>query len=246
MLSADRIGLGLVVLGGVGAVINVPALALMSLGVLGPTLLRELGWLKDDDDFTRRIAHRAGFHALAVTVALLAVNRLLMRMGSDLPPAFAGDGLYFPLENTIQTGLGVFAISYVLQYWGSRLGAVRVLVGVAVLIVLTGLSNLLISLRFDHASDPAFLLLVVAIAAAIVGLAWLTARRPRIGGAVLLVLLFCALVGLGREIAGLGTMPDHVHSQGMFWGLTTVLLSLLVLFGPVIVALLREGDDGSA
>ena len=59
-LSADRIGLGLVVLGGVGAVINVPALALMSLGVLGPTLLRELGWLKDDDDFTRRIAHRAG------------------------------------------------------------------------------------------------------------------------------------------------------------------------------------------
>ncbi|HSM16107.1 MAG TPA: hypothetical protein VK845_03790 [Gemmatimonadales bacterium] len=33
------------------------------LGAFGPGILRELGWLRDQDEFQRRAAHRAGYHA---------------------------------------------------------------------------------------------------------------------------------------------------------------------------------------
>jgi len=39
----------------------------MGVGAFGPGILRELGWLKDQDEFQRRAAHRAGYHAFAVT-----------------------------------------------------------------------------------------------------------------------------------------------------------------------------------
>lgn len=241
LLTADRIGLGLVALGMVGAVVNLPMLALASLGVLGPPLLRELGWLKDDDDFTRQAAHKAGFHAMVVILGLLVIDRLLMRVGDSLPPAFDRHGLYYPLENTISTGLAVFAISYVMQYWGVRVGAVRVVVGAGVLVVLTGVSNILIGLRFGlNRVDFGFFLVTPFILA----LALLVNRRPRLGGGLILALVAAAVIGLARMMAGLDSMPDHVAEQGMFWGLATAMVSLVVIFGPVGIALLRERESG--
>ena len=242
LLTADRIGLGLVALGTVGAVVNLPMLALASLGVLGPPVLRELGWLNDDDDFTRQAAHKAGFQTMVLLMALLVADRLLMRLGDSLPPAFGGDGLYYPLENTISTGLAVFAVSYVMQYWGVRVGAVRVIVGVGVLTALTGVSNILLGLRFgmNRIDFGAFLIVPVILL-----LALLVHRRPRLGGGLILALVGLAVYGLGRMLAGLDSMPDHVRQQGMFWGLMTAVISLVVIFGPVGLALLRDRDvDG--
>ncbi len=42
-------------------------LALVGVGTFGPGILRELGWLRDQDEFQRRAAHRAGYHAFIVT-----------------------------------------------------------------------------------------------------------------------------------------------------------------------------------
>ena len=36
------------------------------LGAFGPGILRELGWLKDQDEFKRQAAHRAGYHAYLI------------------------------------------------------------------------------------------------------------------------------------------------------------------------------------
>jgi hypothetical protein len=41
-------------------------LTLVALGTFGPGILRELGWLKDKDEFERRAARRAGYHAYLV------------------------------------------------------------------------------------------------------------------------------------------------------------------------------------
>ena len=38
-------------------------LLLTALGALGPGFLREVGWLRDKDEFQRRADHRAGYHA---------------------------------------------------------------------------------------------------------------------------------------------------------------------------------------
>ena len=36
------------------------------LGAFGPGILRELGWLEDQDEFQRQAAHRAGYHAYLI------------------------------------------------------------------------------------------------------------------------------------------------------------------------------------
>jgi len=38
----------------------------MGLGIFGPGVLREIGWLRDKDEFELRVARRAGYHAYLV------------------------------------------------------------------------------------------------------------------------------------------------------------------------------------
>lgn len=199
LLTADWIGIGLVALGHVGAVVDLPLLALASLGVLGPPILRELGWLRDDDDFTRQAAHKAGFHAMVLIMALFVADRLLL-----------------------------------------RLGAVRVIIGFGVLTGLTGVSNLLILIRSGdlNSMDYGFFLIVPFILL----FAQLVARRPRVGGGIILALVGLTVAAMARQIAGLDSMPEHVREQGMFWGMMTGVVTVLVLFGPVGVALVRNRE----
>ena len=46
-------------------------LLLTALGTFGPGILREVGWLRDKDEFQRQAAHRAGYHAFLI-VGLVA------------------------------------------------------------------------------------------------------------------------------------------------------------------------------
>jgi len=114
-----------------------------------------------------------------------------------------------------------------------------VIVGVGVLTALTGVSNILLGLRFgmNRIDFGAFLIVPVILL-----LALLVHRRPRLGGGLILALVGLAVYGLGRMLTGLDSMPEHVQQQGMFWGLMTAVISLVVIFGPVGVALLRDRD----
>ena len=38
-------------------------LLLAAFGTFGPGILREMGWLRDQDEFQRQAVHRAGYHA---------------------------------------------------------------------------------------------------------------------------------------------------------------------------------------
>jgi len=242
ILTADRIGLGMVVLGMVGPGIGVPSLGLIGFGVVGPPLLREFGLLHDDDDFTRQAAHRAGFRTMLLVVTLLLANRILMMFESSLPAAFGQHDLYFPLEFLIQVSLGVFAISYVLEYWGTRLGVARVLVGVGVIVGLQAVRYLAQSAIWSPTLDAVYLLAVAGIIVFFAGLAWLVKEKPRAGGVTLLVLLVISGWMVGIQIASLDSLPEHVRNQGMFWATITGLVWALILFGALGVALLRDRE----
>ena len=63
---ATLIASGVVVLGFLLTGVSWGFLALVAVGTFGPGILRELGWLKDKDEFERRAARRAGYHAYLV------------------------------------------------------------------------------------------------------------------------------------------------------------------------------------
>ncbi len=61
------IAAGLVILGVLLSIFVAEGfLALAGLGAFGPGILRELGLLRDQDEFQRQAAHRAGYHAYLI------------------------------------------------------------------------------------------------------------------------------------------------------------------------------------
>jgi len=99
-------------------------LILTGLGTFGPGILRELGLLNDQDEFQRRAAHRAGYHAFLVTGILafifVAGFRAQSQGASNIP------------EESVTTILAllwfVWFISSLLDYWGPQKTASRTLI----------------------------------------------------------------------------------------------------------------------
>lgn len=53
---------------------------LTAMGTFGPGILREAGWLQDQDEFQRRADHRAGYHAFLVSgVLMFLMNSNVLR-----------------------------------------------------------------------------------------------------------------------------------------------------------------------
>ena len=101
-------------------------LGIIALVVFLPSILREVGVLKDTDEWARGIMHRAGFHAALVVVLFVTVNYVAVMSGG-----FAtSDTRHWPLEVQFfrSAAMWVFVVSYVIQYWGAREGVFRILV----------------------------------------------------------------------------------------------------------------------
>jgi hypothetical protein len=243
LLTADRIGIGMILVGALAWPLGIAPLGLVGLGVIGPPLLRELGLLRDADDYTRLAMYRAGFHALLLVVVLLIANRILAYYASRLPEPFGIHGLYFTLEFLIQIALVVYAVSYVLQYWGARVGAARVLIGGCVFAIVSS-AGALFSMR-DQIQGLDYLVnftafIVIALAVAV--LAGITLRRPRLGGGILLVVTALALGRLVLTFAGMDTAAEPAASQGLVWTTIMSMIWVLVLSGAMGVALMRGSD----
>jgi hypothetical protein len=85
------------------------------LGAFGPGILRELGWLRDHDEFQRQAAHRAGYHAYLVAgTAAVAVLALLEWRATSLEDAT--EWIRFIVVVSWLTWL----FSSLLGYWGAR------------------------------------------------------------------------------------------------------------------------------
>jgi hypothetical protein len=211
-------GIVLSMFGGMGFLI------LAGLGAFGPGILRELGWLNDQDEFQRQAARRAGYHAYLVGgfAAVLTVAAMKFREANIDPPA---TWIAFVLVILWATWL----FSSLLAFWGAPKTTARVLMVYgafwAVFVVA------------DVVSEPSALgaLMAVAFVAPYFLLAWMAGRWPRLTGILLIAIsaiVYGWLFDFGREFT---EQPSQI-------------LTFVLLLVPMIscgIALLREtqADD---
>ncbi|MDO9171031.1 MAG: hypothetical protein Q7W29_04275 [bacterium] len=170
--TATLIGATLVIGGILLAEISWWFVALSGVGAFGPGILRELGWLRDNDEFARRAAQRAGYHAYLAAGLAAFVMIAYIRSGER--------HLKHPEElSTLFLVLLYFTwlLSSLLSFWGARKAASRILIGF-------GIAWLMFCVA-DSWQQPLGLLMHSLVAAPFFLLAALARRWPRIAGALL-------------------------------------------------------------
>jgi len=206
---------GLVIAGFLLTEVNWWFFLLAAAGTFGPGVLRELGWLRDKDEFQRQAAHRAGYHAF-LTVGLVAFLLVVFfRTGGTVEHphrlvTFLLALLWF-----------TWFFSSLLAYWGAQKTAARILIAFGcVWLVFTIVSNL-----GPEWTGWAALLLHPLLAAPFFVLAWLSTRWPRIAGVLLLVVSLFLFVLIGLPTIARTSILE------MFTGVVFILF-----FGPLLVS----------
>ena len=194
------------------------AILLTGLGTFGPGVLRELGWLKDKDEFEMQAARRAGYHAFLVAglaaflwIAFLRSGPRQLQHPEELATFFAAV-LWF-----------TWMFSALITYWGARKTAFRML-------MLYGAAWLAFNI-LGHLRQPQVMVMQCLLAVPFFGGAVLSRRWPRFTGATLLgVAVFLAVLILRIHLA-----------RGL--GLVVSAITLLLFIGPLVgsgLALLRR------
>jgi hypothetical protein len=213
----------LVILGFALSDISWKFLSLTALGTFGPGILRELGWLRDKDEFEMRAARRAGYHAYLVTGLLAFVIVAFLRSGEPGPtdPTPVVTDFFVLLWFT-------WLLSSLLSYWGPQKTAIRIL-------IIFG-SAWFLFVAISHISEPTHLGMEMLVVVPFFTLAYVARRWPRIAGVFLIAAagFFFYFFGL-YEIFG-----DKPLEKGRG--------TVLILFmGPLLasgIALLRVSRDG--
>jgi len=221
---------GLVVLGVLlWMFVNKGLLIVAGLGAFGPGILREFGWLNDQDEFQRQAARRAGYHAWLVggfaTVVILSV---LQWGNPEADVSTEWIGLILALMWL------TWLFSSLLTYWGARRTTTVVLSIFGSFWLLFAVATIISeALAGTSSSDPSTILLGVLASILIIGPffvgAWAVHRWPRTTGGVLI-----AVAGLFILNFGPWGMDD--------W--STQLLTLTLLALPLLacgIALMLEG-----
>jgi hypothetical protein len=181
---------GLVLAGFLLADVHWGFIVLVGLGTFGPGLLRELGWLRDKDEFQLAAARRAGYHGFLAAGLLAFLLTAYYRLRPDLtaPP---GD----PVELLLAVLWFTWLLSSLLAYWGARRMAVR-------LLIVFGCAWLLFNVVGNVQAGPVAVLMQSLLAAPFFLAAWLAVRLPRLAGAALLGLavFFVIFFGLQRVV----------------------------------------------
>lgn len=221
------IAAGLVVAGFLLASVSWWYLLLVAAGTFGPGILRELGWLRDQDEFQRRAAHRAGYHAYltAGAVAFILVAHIRsaetsIRGAEDLASLLLAI-LWF-----------TWFLSSLVHYWGKQTAAARILVAFGgAWLIFTIASNV----GSEWTGWKALLLHPLLTLPFFVP-AWLSFRWPRLAG----ILLLGTCVGFAQFFG--------IFRAGHFDPITQSITTVLFL-GPLLasgVALVTVGkDDGN-
>ncbi len=190
------------------------------MGTFGPGILRELGWLRDQDEFQRRAAHRAAYHAFVITGLVAFILYGYTRSGGVLREPEELSLVYLALL------WFTWMFSSLFTYWGPHKTAFRVLLifGCA-----WGVFNV-----FGDLKDPVgmFMQLLVTTVPFFL-LAYLSRRWPRVAGALLVAL---SLFFLGYYFA-----PGHFPNLLFLTKIATAVLFV----GPLLasgVALVGGGE----
>jgi len=220
--KATLVAAALIILGIMLTAVSWGLVFLVGLGMLGPGLVRELGWLKDQDEFQRQAARRAGYHAFLVTGFLAFFFMALFRSGYKgiKDPEEVGSLLLVVLWFT-------WVLSSLLGYWGPKRTAKTILITFGIFWLLFNIvSNL---------NSFVALIMQCLLAVPFFALAWTAGRWPKVTGVLLIAAsaFFFYFFGL-YEIFG---------SEPLARGRGFV---IVIFFGPLFasgVALLRCGSS---
>ena len=202
-------------------------LLLTAAGAFGPGLLREFGWLRDQDEFERMANYRAGYPSY-LAGGIVAIAFLAFVRGHR-------DVLQEPQE--IATILSVvlwctWLLSSLVRFWGAKTAAYRILMTFGCIwFTFAVLSN-----TGREWTGWTALLLHPLLSLPFFCLAWYSRRQPRISGLLLIAvaIFFTQFLGL------LQATPQNV--------LTRSLVTLLFV-GPLLasgIALVAAGSTASA
>ncbi|MEJ2548754.1 MAG: hypothetical protein P8125_13245 [Gemmatimonadota bacterium] len=158
------------------------------IGAFGPGILREIGWLRDHDEFQRQAAHRAGYHAwlvggLAAVVVLSALER--GKPGTSVSIEWLGLVLALMWLTWLFSSL--------LTYWGAQRTTRVVLLAFGSFWLLFGIATI-VSEAVDGSGsfNIAGTILGILAGSAIIGPfflgAWAVTRWPAITGSVLIAI----------------------------------------------------------
>ncbi|MGD9547346.1 MAG: hypothetical protein AB7V45_07300 [Candidatus Krumholzibacteriia bacterium] len=227
--SADWIAFGIGLGALVASFIFPPLIMLVGIAVFAPSVLREVGLLKDADEWTRSVMHRAGFHALLVAALFIGLEYAAPSFHADVPSNGFTPEAVFGGETLRKGVIWTFLISYLIQYWGARTGVFRILLGAAVLNV----APILGFLRTGGDLKGLFILVAFGVAAGFVGLAFLARRLPRAGGGVLAALCVAAFAFAVRN------MGDPTFA----WAQVSLIFQAFLVLGVSGIALLRDSSS---
>jgi len=227
--SLDWLAVGLAALGLILSRFYQPLFGLLGVAVFGPSLLRELGWLKDSDEWQRGIMHRAGFHAALALALFVFLGRVLPSFELQFTDQ---RGLWFDAQFLWQTLVLVFLVSYLMQYWGPVQGTSRVLAGFGGVLAI---DFILAGMRYGF--QPHFWPVAAASVALFFLLAWMAPRWSSLVG-ILLMLFNAVLAGLAISAVG-GSNPAVTA------GLAASQMHIFLIFGVTGWALWQSRKDGS-
>lgn len=197
-------------------------IVLVGFGALGPGLLREVGWLRDKDEFQLAAARRAGYHGFLAAGLLAFLLVAYYRLHPDLrahPSA--------PVELILVVLWFTWFLSSLWAYWGARRMAAR-------LLVIFGGVWLLFNVIANWQAGAIGMFMQCLLAAPFFAAAWLARRLPRVAGVLLL-----GFAAFFVHFFGLYDVVQDPFGKGRVF--------VLILFvGPLLVAglgLLRRDPD---
>lgn len=194
--SVDWIAFAIGIVGLIGSRFESPLMALLGLAVFGPPLLREIGLLKDYDEYTQNISRRAGFHTVLVVGAMVFLNHVVYQTVGLLPTGIhpsEDPGWAYSMTEIRFMLVVVFLISSLYQYWGGRLGSFRILLGIFGFSVMNIVEPLLRRTELGGKYwDTKIIILVLVLS-----LAFASRRWPKITGIFLLII---SLIPFGESV----------------------------------------------
>ncbi len=195
---------------------------LTGLGTFGPGILRELGWLKDKDEFQIQAARRAGYHAFLASglaaflwIAYIHSGSRQLKSPEALATFFAAL-LWF-----------TWIFSSLVNYWGVRKTATRVL-------LLYGAAWMIFNV-LDELTHPIALLMQSLLTVPFFLGAWLSRKWPRLAGLLLLAASICFFVLFARI--------HQARGLGLVVSATTMVLFIGPLFASGIALLPKQAFE---
>ncbi|MBM4131359.1 hypothetical protein FJ250_10105 [bacterium] len=170
-------------------------------------LLHDLGILNWKDDFRREVAMRSGLHALVavglVSAFIVATNNVAELLSRA--PNRGGDAVY-TAATTLRIAAIAWGMSWLIQFWGGRAGAIRIL---WLLLGISFLDTAVTLVRVQGTAVGAMSVFAKFAWYPLAALAIIGCRRwPRVGGAVLGLAVVGVTWYLARGMAGVGILED--------------------------------------